>query len=330
MRWPTRRWRCADSRQARRCAQDDKRWVRHPERREESHLGLRGCPFTGERQTDRATRLTLQRSVYGTGVVNEVGASQRIAHEELGGEHIRLEAIARWTGRNNVSLRVCTALGQGMHVIQCGVSVFQGRCTVDAATPTVAKRGKLDGSLLLGGKDAPDATHDAAGRTRQGNAVTVSSGHFTSLEKTTPRTRKEIPVTGCRASWSVSHGSANTCVARRAIASPTASADVGLWQSSASGCVGGGEKVARRRISAKKLRITQEQISKWYRDYSTCRRSPRDRRSCRERDATGSRYTAMMRAACTSSTVRSGICEPSNGSGMSNPSPAMRGITCTW
>ena len=62
---------------------------------------------------------------------------------------------------------------------------------------------------------------------------------------------------------------------------------------------------------------------------SPVRRSP-VRRSVRFLEATGSRKAAMMRAACTSSTVRSGISEPAKGNGISKPSPARRGMTCTW
>ena len=43
----------------------------------------------------------------------------------------------------------------------------------------------------------------------------------------------------------------------------------------------------------------------------------------------GSRSAAMIRAAMASRNVRSGISEPENGSGMSNPSSFRRGIRCT-
>lgn len=43
----------------------------------------------------------------------------------------------------------------------------------------------------------------------------------------------------------------------------------------------------------------------------------------------GSRIAAMILAAVASSRSRSGISEPSKGSGTSKPSPALRGITCT-
>jgi hypothetical protein len=44
----------------------------------------------------------------------------------------------------------------------------------------------------------------------------------------------------------------------------------------------------------------------------------------------GSCMAEMMRAAMASRNVRSGISEPGNGSGMSNPSPRRRGMRCTW
>ena len=191
-------------------------------------------------------------------MVDEVGACPRMSHEELDRKHVRLETIARRTCRNDVARRVRAALGERVDVIQCCVCVFEGSGAIHTATPAVAQGGELDRSFLLSGREAPDAASDAAGRTRKGNAVTVSSGHFTSLEKTTPRTRKELPVTGCRTSWSVTHGSACTCVAPCAIASHTAYADVGRWCSSASGCVGGGEVSPRRRISGMKSRNAQE------------------------------------------------------------------------
>src|SRR4051812_48180611 len=72
-------------------------------------------------------------------------------------------------------------------MIERGACIVEVRCAVHAAMAAVAHRGVLDRSLCLGGEKAPDASHDAAGRAWEGDAVTVSSGHCTSLEKTTPR-----------------------------------------------------------------------------------------------------------------------------------------------
>ncbi len=57
--------------------------------------------------------------------------------------------------------------------------------------PAVAHSRVLDGLFLLRGEEAPNASENAAGRTWEGNAVTVSSGHCTSQEKTTPRTGRD-------------------------------------------------------------------------------------------------------------------------------------------
>ena len=62
-----------------------------------------GGAHVGEGETHRAARLTLERAVYGASVQDEVGAGPRMAQEELRGEHVRLEAIARGTRGDDVA-----------------------------------------------------------------------------------------------------------------------------------------------------------------------------------------------------------------------------------
>jgi hypothetical protein len=104
---------------------------------------------TGECETDGAARLPLQRAVHCSRVVDEVAARPWVAHEELDRKHIRLQAITRRTGGNDVARHVCPALGQWVHVIQRRVLIVQRRGAVHASTATVAERGQLDLALLL-------------------------------------------------------------------------------------------------------------------------------------------------------------------------------------
>jgi hypothetical protein len=117
---------------------------------------------SSEGETHGAPSLTLERSVHGTGVVDEVAAGPWVAHEEVAGKHVGLEPITWRAGRDDVPLIVRSAFGERMHVIERRAGVVERRCAVHAAAPAIAHGGKLDRPLLLSGEDAPDAAHDAA------------------------------------------------------------------------------------------------------------------------------------------------------------------------
>ena len=103
--------------------------------------------------------------MYGARVVNEVAAGGGVAHEEFRGEHVRLEAIARWAGGDDVACDVRAAFGEGMDVVERRVREVEWLGTVDASPAAVAHRGELERSLLLGGLEASNAAKDSARRT---------------------------------------------------------------------------------------------------------------------------------------------------------------------
>jgi len=101
--------------------------------------------------------------MHSPGVVDEVAARPRVAHEELDGQHVRLQSIALRAGGDDVARHVRTALGQRMHVVQRGVLIVERRRAVHASAATVAEGRQLDLALLLRREEAPHAAHDAAG-----------------------------------------------------------------------------------------------------------------------------------------------------------------------
>jgi hypothetical protein len=72
--------------------------------------------------------------------------------EELRGEHIGLEAIARRARRDDVARRVRAALGEWMHVVERGARILERGATIDAAATAVSHRGELERSLVLRGE----------------------------------------------------------------------------------------------------------------------------------------------------------------------------------
>jgi hypothetical protein len=123
-------------------------------------------------------------------VAHEIRAGPRILCEEFVREGIALQLIAANAGKNDVAGMVDSTVCEGIDVIErCRLEV-QRRGAVDAATTTVPHGRTLDGTLesgsakvrypgTLGAAEASGGKHDA---------VTLSSdGHFTSLEKATPR-----------------------------------------------------------------------------------------------------------------------------------------------
>ena len=127
--------------------------------------GSGGGLYPGEGETHRAASLTLERSMHGTGMMDEVAARPGISREEFDGKHVRLEAVARRARRDDVARRVRSALRKRVHVVERGAGVVERCCAVHTATPAIAHGGELDRSLLLGGKDAANAAHDTARRT---------------------------------------------------------------------------------------------------------------------------------------------------------------------
>lgn len=291
-----------------------------------------GCGgHVGKGKADCPTCLTLQCAVYGARIMNEVASCPWISHEEFGGEHVGLEPVAWGTRSHDVAGCVRAALGKWLDVIERGMFIVEGGRAIDATPAAVAQGSELDRALLLGREEAPDAAHDAAGCTAERNAVTVSSGHCTSLEKTTPRTRKGFLSRGVACFGRRRTGGPAHAPRRARAHYPLHHSDVGSRCSSASGCVSSADVCAAVGISGIDAAFAQEGMRNGWSPAHLglpVRRSL-VRLSLRFLEATGSRNAAMMRAACTSSTVRSGISEPANGRGMSNPSPERRGMTWT-
>ena len=226
-----------------------------------------------------------------------------------------------------------------MDVVERGARVLERRAAIDTAATAVSHRGELERSLVLCGEQSPQAAKEisgGAGGAGEGDAMTVSSGQSHLAGKDDTPRREKLPRAGCRASWSASHRRSQhvrrACRARIVALGPALPGSCAHRPPGASG-----ERRCRCwPISALHVPIAQEAEPVLLRGESR-RADQRDgaRRSSLAslrfgRMATGSRNAAMIRAAFASSTVRSGICEPANGSGTSNPSPGQRGITCTW
>jgi len=86
---------------------------------------------------------------------------------------------------------VCAAVGERMHMVERRGLEIERIATIDAAPTAVAHRGALDRALVPSTSKLADAGALRAGWTWKSgkhDVVTLSpNGHFTSLEKTTPR-----------------------------------------------------------------------------------------------------------------------------------------------
>lgn len=100
--------------------------------------------------------------MHGSRVMNEVAPGPRVAHEELHGEHVSLETIARCARGYDVAGYVRTSLGEWVDVIERGTRDVEWRGAVDAAAAAVAHGGQLDRALLLQHAEATYAAAAAA------------------------------------------------------------------------------------------------------------------------------------------------------------------------
>ncbi len=82
-------------------------------------------------------------------------------------------------------------------MIEGGAGVLEGRGAIHASPTAIAERRELYSSLLFGGQEGTGAPQVIATRVGESDAMTVTTGHCTSLKKTTPRTGM-VPVAGCR------------------------------------------------------------------------------------------------------------------------------------
>jgi len=126
----------------------------------------------------------------GPRIAHEIRAGPGIFCEEFVREGIALQLIAANAGEDDVAGMVDTAMGERVNVVERRRLEVQRRSAVDAAAATVPHGRTLDGALesgsakmrypgTLGAAEASGGKHDA---------VTLSAnGHFTSLEKATPR-----------------------------------------------------------------------------------------------------------------------------------------------
>ena len=143
----------------------------------------------GIRQRHGPSRGALERTMHGARVTHEVGTSPGIFREEFVREGIALQLIAANAGKNDVAGMVDSTVCEGIDVIErCRLEV-QRRGAVDAAAATVPHGRTLDGTLESGSAELrDDALRSAEASGGKHDAVTLSSdGHFTSLEKATPR-----------------------------------------------------------------------------------------------------------------------------------------------
>ena len=160
-----------------------------------------------ERQADRPSRDALQCAVHGARVVQEVGACPWMAHEELLGEQVALEAIAGAAGGDDVARHVRPASRYGIHVVEGRALDLERPGAVDAPATAVAHRGALYRALVLERKGgAPGGAAwcrpaPATGRTGKGNLRASSASHVTSPGKRRHPAPGEAP--GCGVSLGV-------------------------------------------------------------------------------------------------------------------------------
>ena len=160
---------------------------------------LRGA-HVGEGQAHGAARLTLECAVHRACIVDEVAPRPWISQKELGGKHVRFQAIAGRTRGDDVARRMRAALGERIHMVERGAGVVELGRAVHASAAAVSNRGELDRPLLLGRDEAPYPAQEAATSAGERDAMTtVSSGQSHLAGKDDTPRREELPVAGCRA-----------------------------------------------------------------------------------------------------------------------------------
>jgi len=135
----------------------------------------------GERQAYGSPGVALQRPMDGSGVAYEIRAGPRISSEELIGQHVALEAIARGTGRDQVARCVRSALRHGVYVVERRDVERQRNGAVDAASAAVTHGSVLEGTLEAVIVDLARAASETAGRAGERDSVETTSRHCTSL-----------------------------------------------------------------------------------------------------------------------------------------------------
>ena len=128
--------------------------------------------------------------MHGARVAHEVRTGPGMFREEFVREGIALQLIAADAGQNDVARVMHTAVGERVDMVERRRLEVQRRGAVDAAAATVPHGRTLDGALESGSAKVRDPGTSGAAEASGGkhDAVTLSAnGHFTSLEKATPR-----------------------------------------------------------------------------------------------------------------------------------------------
>lgn len=101
------------------------------------------------RQTDRPSRATLQRSVHGARIGDEVEPRPRISGEVFGRQHVSFLTVAPRARQHDVAGYVRPAVRQRIHVIQRREVELERSGAVHTAPAAIAHGGPLDRSFLL-------------------------------------------------------------------------------------------------------------------------------------------------------------------------------------
>lgn len=94
----------------------------------------------GERQTHGASRAAFEGAVHRAGIAYEVCTGPRVAREELEGEQLTLEPIARSACDDEVAGIMCPAAREWHDVVERRGVLVEVRGAVHAALPAVAQR----------------------------------------------------------------------------------------------------------------------------------------------------------------------------------------------
>ena len=152
----------------------------------------------GVREAHRSSGRALQCAMHGARVAHEVHAGQRMRGEKFRWQPIAFQAVTAAACEDDVARVMRTAVGEWIDVIESGGVKVQRGAAVHATAAAVAHGCTFDRALVARAAKVADSRGGAfearagkSGESGKHDAVILSAnGHFTSLEKATPRTGK--------------------------------------------------------------------------------------------------------------------------------------------
>lgn len=136
----------------------------------------------------------------GACIPHEVGAGPRMTSEEFVRQHVAFEAVTRRAGGHHVAGMIRSAACERVDVVESGDFAVEPSRAVHAATSAVTQRGMFERAFEVAKPKLATAVFNrspvpwCAWECHSENAT---SGHFTSPEKTTPRSGSDARA-GCR------------------------------------------------------------------------------------------------------------------------------------